>query len=293
MLLFWILQYLLRNALNDITQWVMFYIYTCIYLCIYIYLYLYIYIYIYAYNEKHHGSQDTLPLLWPRMQAYRLCNQFGVKMRANEKPGAHLPWDHPAIEAVRLHVQKLCASGEVHPRLVANFDQVWSTIFRPERKTLQKSKPGRPDPLNRSLLMRKVRHHIERSLDLPLTEADPGVKIVSASMRKPHVQGGVAASAAVEQWRVPRSVTTLSWRDGFVSRAFVTVRKGTMSEETRSKMNRELKKHLVIDEPQERSHVWTQETLVRYLSHLSQDRPWIVLSAGHQCCAMFYTNTCT
>ena len=43
--------------------------------------------------------------------------------------------------------------------------------------------------------MRTIRHSIERSLDLPLTEDDPIIPKVHTVVRKPQVMGGPAASA--------------------------------------------------------------------------------------------------
>ena len=47
------------------------------------------------------------------------------------------------MERVRDYVGGLVASNDIHPRLVANFDQVWSMKFRPSKKLWSKDKePG-------------------------------------------------------------------------------------------------------------------------------------------------------
>lgn len=211
-----------------------------------------------------------------RKQAQRLCNAFGLTPHSNEKPGAHLPYDHGSLEAVRTYIGSLVSEKVVHPRLIGNFDQVWSMRFRPQRKTYMKESSLRgstKDPHARSSMLRKIRHCLERSLDLPLTEPDPSEPAPPRDFRTPRVTGGVAASALVDEWRMPRTVCTLSFCDGHLGRSFVSIRAGAISEELRAKLNRELSKHLVIDEPQPRSHVWTQETFLRYLDFLGQE-PW-------------------
>ena len=179
-----------------------------------------------------------------------------------------------------MYVQSQISGFKVHPRLVGNFDQVWSTIFRPQKKTWQKDVSRRglaKDELTRSQTMRRIRHSLERSLDLPLTEEDPAIAKVRTSVSKPQVMGGPAASAVVDEWRVPRSVTTLSFADGHVGRLFVSFREGTISRDVRNRLNQELGKYMWIDLPQEKSHVWNQETLLRYLNFLAEE-------LGSKCC---------
>ncbi len=193
-----------------------------------------------------------------------------------------MSFDDPQIQAVRVQIKKLVQEGSIHPRLIMNFDQVWSTTFRPSKTSWMKSSNLRgqsKDPFIKSNLLRRIRHNVERALDLPLTEPDPLQKEESTSLPKPEVTGGIAASAMVDAWRVPRSVTTLSFVDGYVARSFVTLRAGTLPENVREALNKELKDVLVIDRPQPTSHVWNQETFVRYLDHLSQELEPFLLGA--------------
>ena len=185
-----------------------------------------------------------------------------------------MPFDSPALEAVRVYIKKVCEDGTVDHRLLCNFDQVWSLRFRPQPKCLQKDpslKGVQRDPLAQSAMMRKIRHNLERCLDLPFTEEDPSVKQLKTTMATPAVTGGACASAMVEDWRLPRTVTTLSFADGHMGRSFITVREGQLPEGLRNKLNEDLKKFVVIDAPQSRSHVWNENTFVRYLDHLAQE----------------------
>lgn len=81
----------------------------------------------------------------------------------------------------------------VHPRLVCNFDQVWSLMFRPQKKTLQRTNQtvSLLDPLMKSKYLRQLRHNVERSLDLPLTEGDPKCQ-VKEQPTMPVLQGSTA-----------------------------------------------------------------------------------------------------
>ena len=105
---------------------------------------------------------------------------------------------------------------------------------------------------------------------MPLTERDPSDPS-PPEPKPPQVTGGHAASALVDEWRLPRTVCTLSFCDGYLGRSFISMRSGTMSEEVRTKLNRELSKHLVIDEFQPKSHVWNQETFLRNLNFLAEE----------------------
>jgi hypothetical protein len=149
-----------------------------------------------------------------RKRAQRLCTAFGIKMRSNEKPGLHLPFENPQLERVRMFVQSAAAKRKCHERLILNFDQVWSTLFRPQKACLQKAASLRniqSDPLARSLYMRQIRHNLERALDLPLTETDPKAGTFRHEPSQPMLTGMHAASCTVDGWRNPRTLTTLSF----------------------------------------------------------------------------------
>ena len=141
---------------------------------------------------------------------------------------------------------------------------MWNLVYRLHKRILQKgnSTPslGRQDPHSSSKTMRIIRHNLERVLCLPITEQDPTALVEKISMKAPQVSGGAAASCMVESWRLPRSVTTLSFVDGYMGRGYITVRVGSLPEHKRSKLNRELN-----------SHVWSETTFVNYLSFLAED----------------------
>ena len=172
-----------------------------------------------------------------RKVAERICRKSGLLPTSNSKPGRHLPFHHPSMLRVRTYVQQQIATGNVHGRLVSNFDQVWSLLYRPLKRTLQ-CRGEEVDPLARSLSLRKVRHCVERCLSRPFTES-----LVKSdedcSAMVPEIQGKLAGSAPIEQYRLPHTLTTVSYADGYVSRGFVTARGDCLSESQRRKANEE------------------------------------------------------
>lgn len=126
----------------------------------------------------------------------------------------------------------------------------------------------RQDPIMRSRLLRQIRHNVERSLDMEITEVDPRAQL-KEEPSQPQVQGQAAASAMVQGWREPRTLTTLSFIDGFVARGYVTCKVNTIPRATIAKINREMERYLHIAEPQPKSHVWAEGSLIPYLDFLA------------------------
>ena len=76
--------------------------------------------------------------------ASRFCTRFGWGRYKNEKPGKHLEFNDPKLVAIRRFVSDATKAGRVHPRLICNFDQIWTLTFEPlKRIAFKKSKePG-------------------------------------------------------------------------------------------------------------------------------------------------------
>lgn len=127
------------------------------------------------------------------------------------------------------------------------------------------------DPLAKSLYMRQIRHNLERTMDLPLSESDPKAGNRVHEMKEPLVQGGPASSSFVEGWRSPRTITTLSFVDGTMGRAYLTFREGGISNAVRDQVNRKYEKYMFIADPQPTSHIWTESSLILYLDFLAQE----------------------
>ena len=131
---------------------------------------------------------------------------------------------------------------------------------------------------------RKIRHNLERTLGLPFTEEDPQAKS-GKELAEPAVQGMEVASAMVDAWRSPRTLTTLSFIDGKVGRGYVTFRQGGISAATRELVNQKYEKYLYVADPQATSHIWTEESLVHYLDFIAGEirvrRAQLQLPAQH------------
>ena len=154
----------------------------------------------------------------------RTCDQASV---------CHI-YDHPAMRHLRDWVAFEVAKKRFHNRLIANFDQVWSLNFRPRSSTLNPK-----DPVAKQKTLRQVRHRLELSLGLPLTESL--VEDESAERKGPRelAKGGAVAHSPVEGFRVPHTLTTLSWRDGALGRGWVTFHEEHLSDRQRHTLNEE------------------------------------------------------
>ena len=229
---------------------------------------------------------------WPsalRYHATKVCQKCGLYFRRNEKPGKHLPAAHPAVVHVKQWLSYVLEKGKYHPRLVGCFDQVWSLNFRPRRSVLAKFEAR--DEFSKFPSLRNLRHRMERVMGLPLTEGQ--VAEAGAPEGLCAIQGGSAAHAPPDQFRVPHTCTTLSWRDGDVGRAFLTCKDDALSSKQRCLLNedpgfrpklhcilscasfllpllfiQELSQYLFIGPLQSRSHVWSSETFLSYMDFL-------------------------
>jgi hypothetical protein len=96
--------------------------------------------------------------------AERFAQKWGFYDYKQEKPSKHIPYEHPALEAIRNHVSALVDSGQIHPRLIGNWDQVWTVLFEPRRRIRFKmpSDAGKKaDPLRASLRKRMLRARLQ------------------------------------------------------------------------------------------------------------------------------------
>ena len=152
---------------------------------------------------------------------------------ANTKPGKHLPPEHPQMQKVRSWLQAQIHSGRCHGQLLCNFDQVWTLMFRPAKSLLNQR--DSVDELSSSCSLKRLRHCLERCLDLPFTDEVE----VQREVHRPRIQGGPGASGSVEQWRAPHTLTTVSWADGTMTRGFVTIKREYLSESQRELINKD------------------------------------------------------
>ena len=67
------------------------------------------------------------------------------------------------------------------------------------------------------------------------------------------------------EWRHPRTLTTLTWRDGHLDATFVTIRRGTISPTELQELNDKLRGTCMILRTDRESHMWDAEICVKSL----------------------------
>ena len=166
----------------------------------------------------------------PRMAAWRLCKRLGLRNALVNKQSKHLSCSHPSMEAVRKYIHMITERNEVEPRLVANFDQVWSVHYEPPKSVLHKNECKFGQLVNSPLQKKRSVAKIVAQL-----EAYMGVSSkATMSSQNTKVCELVTLDAPgrmnpVDYNRNARTVTTLSWRDGELGRSWITLAPGSMS----------------------------------------------------------------
>ena len=182
------------------------------------------YIYIYIILKIHIVS--THLQLELRLAAWRISKKLGLRNAAVSKQSKHLSYSHPSMEAVRKYIQVITSKNEVEPRLVANFDQVWSVHYEPPKSVLHKPE----DQFGQLCDKRKSFQKIIEQLEIYMGVSD---RASMSSNRKrvcaPVALDGPGAMNPVDYNRNARTLTTLSWRDGDLGRAWITLAPGSMS----------------------------------------------------------------
>lgn len=165
-----------------------------------------------------------------RHQVRRLCNRSSIALTANTKPGKHLPYDHMAMARVRDGVAWMIETGAIAKDLVLNFDQVWCTTFRPRTRTLQERRHSQDSKSAKQVMETDFLRMINVS-----TGGDSDALSFTKTSRR---QGGCSSSVAIDSWRVPHTLTTVSWNDGTLARGFVTCAEEYLSPMQRESLNK-------------------------------------------------------
>lgn len=234
---------------------------------IYIYVHIHIYIYISCVCAVRSSSYQL------RMQTYRLCNRVGLKSHSSLAPARHLDYEHPQVQAVRTFIAQCEEQHNINKRLIANFDQVWTTTYRHQRRVLHKEVEAcgkHTDVQKPSIqkMMKAIRIGLrvengELELEDESTEQVQGYSIQHPSLNAP------ANVSPIENWRFPRTTTTLSWSDGELGASWITVKDGTAPDDMIRKLNEELAGILEIHTQDSKSHMWSSGTMLSYLQFLS------------------------
>ena len=165
-------------------------------------------------------------MFFPHLRATvaRLQNRLGLKITAVNRQSKHLDYNHPSMKAVRDHIEAAIHLKQVEPRLLGNFDQVWSVHYEAPKKTVYKhfnDKGKLIDPLMKKKSLQRIIQHLQN----PLDEAAGGKHGAVC----PRVQlNGAGNLNPVDYARVARTCTTLSWSDGDMGRSWITLGPGSM-----------------------------------------------------------------
>lgn len=135
--------------------------------------------------QKSVQEQDAAKASWPHpiklgqterslnQLALRFSEKYGFSSFNQDKPMKHLRRDHPQVQQVMDFILTAVKQGEVHPKLLCNFDQVWSCLFEPMRRTLWKTNAGQgaKDDLSqyphRQAIRAAMQEHFGETVDQP------------------------------------------------------------------------------------------------------------------------------
>ena len=161
----------------------------------------------------------------------RMCLRVGLKVSAVAKQSKHLDFMHPSMLAVREYVKGLVDQRNIEPLLLGNFDQVWSVHYEPPSKVIHKHEKRRGElgnPFSRQRSLKKVLEAINAHMNgevLPQAQQD---RIVQEVCEPVELNAGGNLNP-VDNARNARTVTTLSWSNGDMGRAYITLGPGAMS----------------------------------------------------------------
>ena len=165
-----------------------------------------------------------------RKQAEHFLRKYDFQVARVSKPGKHLSTNDPQIIAVKEYVLEQVRKGTVHPAMIGNFDQVWTTLYEPAQRVVWKNPRHRGH--TKDLQLDNGRCYRRRALAHKLRVALGLEQESVQDHRVPQAKEDDVYSCAnsVSNWRIPRTTTTLSWRNGDVGRLFVTIASDKVSD---------------------------------------------------------------
>ena len=81
--------------------------------------------------------------------------------------------------------------------------------------------------------------------------------------------GAHSGTSAIENWRFPRTTTTLSWIHGHLGRSFTTIPEKAMSDEKLEEANKKFSEYLLIKKTGSDKHMWNCATTIQFLEFLT------------------------
>lgn len=180
----------------------------------------------YIYVIQRERERERIP---SRATVSRLCNRIGLRGRSVTKQSKHLDYSHPSMESVRDYVSIACETERIDPRLLGNFDQVWSVHYEAPRRVMHKheSQAGQiVDSDYRKRSLQKIRASISESLGM--AGCGQQAQVVPKDDCKKMQLDAAGNLNPVDYARQARTLTTLSWADGDLGRAWVTIQPGSV-----------------------------------------------------------------
>ena len=201
---------------------------------------------------------------------HRFVRRWGFSRCANRKPGAHLPYTDPAMEDYRNYINTASGSQGVHERLIAYWDQIWCLAFTPETRVMWKD----PSKSKEQALAFGGKSKTKEALRMAILRTLHPEKYQQCVDEKAGKEGWMLNLASIDaysgiappaEWRHPRTLTTLTWRDGYLDATFVTIPRGTISPTELEELNNELRGTCMILCTDRESHMWDAEMCVKFL----------------------------
>ena len=126
-------------------------------------------------------------------------------MFRQDKPMRHLPRDHPQVQHVTDFINLQITTGSVHPKLVMNFDQIWTCLYEPMRRVLWKGESSGPkDDLasypSRQSIRAEMQKHFGQVIQQPKHEKEKAWSVKRADI------AGTGQANTINHWRNPQCI---------------------------------------------------------------------------------------
>ena len=202
--------------------------------------------------------------------AKHFLKKWGFGKYAASKPEYMLGNEDPAIVKFRRLINDACKKHYVNPRLVMNFDQVWQLLYTPEShivwKNPKKKKNEKDDAIRKGTSKDSFRKALLQEFAPEKFQAEMDKEAVKDKWVLRFAEKDQYASHQVpENWRCPRTLTIVSWRDGKLDEAFITIPQGAISIAKLAALNKQFKGKVWVVCTDRKSHMWDSETCVLFL----------------------------
>ena len=160
----------------------------------------------------------------------RLAGKMGLRGSAVSKQTRHLPYGAASMAVIRDWVAMMVHEQQIHPKLIAHFDQVWTVHHAPAKKVMfkpQESTGVFPTEHSNRPSVKKMLDSIRNALSLPIVDSS-----TDEQKKGPKIPTLCAQSTLVpvDYQRQSRTTTTLSFSDGTLGAAYITAPSTVVSD---------------------------------------------------------------